>query len=140
MTPKTKQEIDKCKALINEAQHMNLHIPRMLEIEAKLSTRYVYLSQESAKAQADLNNKYWVRKIGYSAAQIEARKAGAKSDAMAQNLGLKSIKAEIEAECQANQDFEILKAFCKGIDKVLISLTHRIKWAESEMIIAGKGG
>lgn len=132
--------LDKCGILINEASQMNLHIGRMLEVEASLAGRYAYLIQEAAKAGNDLNIRYWIRKGGFAESEIKARKAGSKSDKDAGNIALLENKKIIDEANQAVFEFELLNNFCKGIDRVLISLTHRIKHLEAEAARSGKVG
>jgi hypothetical protein len=132
MTEDQQSVIDKCNTLVNESTSMNIHVERLLEIEAKLAGYYCYLIVEAAKAQIDLNSRYWQRKVGYSREQIKARNAGAKSARDAENLAIEKIGDEINQELVANGDHEMLSAYGKGIEKVMISLAHRIKNLEGE--------
>jgi hypothetical protein len=132
MKEATRKALATVDEYIQEASKMNLSIGKLLEIEARLAGFTAYIYQEAAKAQAELNACYWVRKVGYSREQIKARNAGAKSAKDAENEAIENISQQIKEENQAVADYELLNAYCKGNDRVLTSITHRIKNLENE--------
>ena len=132
MKPQTETALESVDQYLKEASSMGLTLGRLLEIEARLAGYSAYIYQEAAKAQAELNGKYWQRKVGQAKSQIQSRNAGAKSAKDAENLATESTQSEIQEEIKATADYEILNGYCKGTDRVLTSLTHRIKNLEAE--------
>ncbi len=134
--PKLAKTIEKVQELINEAHILDLAPGRLLGIETQLAGYYTYLITESANYSLQMNSAYWHRKIAYSRQYNIARaiKNGGDSEKEA-NL---HIKEEIDAELETVWKHEHLKAFCKGIEKVLHSITHRLNQAKIDQVNQGK--
>ncbi len=130
-----RKAVEECQSLIFEFENMALYPKQLLRIETILSARLTFLLGRKAKYQYEQNSAYWVRKIEHSRESIKARNsAGVKSQQLADHMGnIENIK-NIEAENLSVWRYEHLKGFCSGIDKVLITIAHRLKDITSERI------
>lgn len=128
--PEVQDIIEKVGTLINQLTKTNLHGNELVKIETGLAAYYAYLAGKTAENQANMNSKYWIRKIAYSRKYSILRHKTSQGDAS--NEANEFIEEEINAEQLANFRFEHLKMFCKGIELNLISIAHRLKQLASE--------
>lgn len=126
-----KDVIEKAQDCIKQTQNMGLNGHDLCELEAKLAGYYAYLIVKAGSSDHTLNTKYWQRKVSYSRQAIKARKAGG-TIAESDHQALLDIADEIQQENDAVYWKEYLNKFCRGIEKVLVSLAHRIKFLENE--------
>lgn len=132
-------KVQECMELIKQFESMNLYAPDLLRIETSLSAKLTFLLGKKARYQFEQNTAYWVRKIEHSREAIKARNStGVSSQQMAEHLAVIENKAQIEAESYSVWRYEHLKGFCSGVEKVLITIAHRLKDLSSERIASNK--
>lgn len=126
----TQKIIEKVGVLINELKNTNINGHALVNVETKLAAYYAYLAGKTAEYQAGMNAHYWIRKIAYSKeyAMLRGKYNQGDSKVMAENL----IEEQINDENMSNFRFEHLKMFCKGIEKNLISIAHRLNLLKNE--------
>ena len=138
--PSVKEAVDDCVDLMEQFENLDLYPAQLIEIETKLAVRYTYLMGQKARYQHQQNSRYWIRKIEHSRQATKARKSvSARSDKMAEHAANMQIQEQIDNENYSVWQFEHLKAFCQGLDKILIAIAHRFKDAESEKRVSQKG-
>lgn len=138
--PLVKEAIDDCVDLMERFENLNLYPAQLIEIETRLAVRYTYLMGMKARYQLKQNSHYWIRKIEQSRQAIKARKSlSIKSDIMANHTALTKIQEHIDNENYSVWQYEHLKGFCQGLEKIMIGIAHRLKDAESEKRVSQKG-
>jgi len=138
--PATAGVVKKCQKLIKEFQGEKVFPGRLTQIETELAGRYTYLMERKADAQFHQNSAYWTRKISHSRHAIKARNSkDVKSMDLANHIAIGKIAEQadgaisnIDQENLSVWRYEHLNGFCKGLDKVLIAIAHRLKDAERE--------
>jgi len=129
--------VEECQQLIAEFENMNLYASHLLKIETILSARLTFLLGRKAKYQYEQNTAYWVRKIEHSRHAIKARNSGGvSSQQAAEHIATVDNREKIEAESLSVWQYEHLKGFCSGIEKVLIAIAHRLRDLASERVVS----
>lgn len=128
--PETQDIIEKAGGLINELRNNRLNGNDLCTIETQLSAYYAYLAGKTAESQAMMNAQYWVRKIAYSKEYTVLRNKFNQGDSKVK--ADEEIDSAINEENLANFRFEHLKMFCRGIEKNLVSIAHRLNQLKSE--------
>jgi hypothetical protein len=123
--------------LINE-YHMNNDIlpDRLKYIEKKLSAFYTFLIRKKAYFQGMQNARYWIRKVSHSREAIKARATNTQTTS--DHIANQKIEKEISDETYAVWRYEDLNGFCRGLDKIFISIAHQLKDYEKERIITNQ--
>jgi len=138
--PLVKEAIDDCVDLMERFENLDLYPAQLIKIETRLSVRYTYLMGMKARYQFNQLGYKHHRKAELGRKAIEARKKiSVNSDGMANHTAMTQIQEQVDNENYSFWQFEHLKGFCQGLDKILIAIAHRLKDAESERRISNKG-
>jgi hypothetical protein len=126
------------RGLIGELQNPGTPIHRLIEIESMLAGYAPYFGEELTDLELEKMVAEDEKKAALSIAYNNQRSISGTSSTDADRKGFLDIKAERKREIETEIEFKKLKRFMEGLDKVLLSLTHRIKNLEGEQARAGK--
>lgn len=139
--PAVQATIQECIALMEQFENMSLFPAQLLKIESTLATRLTYLLGKKAEYQFRQNSAYWIRRVEQSREAIKARKTSEGKRlavAMSDHIAITRIQEQIDNENYSVWRYEHLKGFCQGLEKILISIAHRLKDQFSERAVSPK--